>query len=107
MARIVYKISAGEILFYCTESLSAQVQGAHFRLPIDCAVFDGLADGTDVTVTFAECKTGKSQMDANEKAVLDAIGNKLAKWGIIRTGGWQRPPSFLISILIDATPSQR
>ncbi len=55
--------------------------------PIDYIVFDGLADGTDVTVTFVECKTGKSQLNANERSVRDAIDNKRVKWEIIRIDG--------------------
>jgi predicted Holliday junction resolvase-like endonuclease len=48
--------------------------------PIDFVVFDGLDEGNLRRILFVEVKTGKSQMNARERLVREAVKNKQIDW---------------------------
>jgi predicted Holliday junction resolvase-like endonuclease len=48
--------------------------------PVDFVVFDGLDEGNLQRVLFVEVKTGKSQMNARERLVREAIKNRQVEW---------------------------
>jgi predicted Holliday junction resolvase-like endonuclease len=53
--------------------------------PIDYIVFDGLHLGKLKEIIFLEIKTGKSQLNNNEKQVKEIIERKKIKWNDFRS----------------------
>jgi predicted Holliday junction resolvase-like endonuclease len=52
--------------------------------PLDFLIFDGLSEGDLKEVVFVEVKTGKSNLNARERQVRDAIKDGRVKWQEIR-----------------------
>jgi len=52
--------------------------------PLDFLIFDGLSEGDLKEVVFIEVKTGKSNLNARERQVRDAIKDGRVKWQEIR-----------------------
>ncbi|MEF2175029.1 MAG: Holliday junction resolvase-like protein [Candidatus Absconditabacteria bacterium] len=50
---------------------------------VDYIIFDGLADGVINNVVFLEVKTGKSQLNKNERIIKQAIDKKKVKYEIL------------------------
>jgi len=51
--------------------------------PIDMVVFNGLSRGAIKTITFMEIKTGKSKLNAHQKAVKDAVTNHRVDFKVV------------------------
>ncbi|MBO0713406.1 MAG: hypothetical protein J2O39_04945 [Acidimicrobiales bacterium] len=52
--------------------------------PVDYVVFDGLDDGELRRVVFVEVKTGKAQLNRNERQVRRAIEGGFVDWQVLR-----------------------
>jgi len=52
--------------------------------PVDFIVFDGLSEGRDVDIVFVEVKSGKANLNENERRVKEAIEKKRVKYAIFR-----------------------
>lgn len=52
--------------------------------PVDYVVFDGLDDGELRRVVFVEVKTGRSQLNRNERQVRRAIEGGWVEWQVLR-----------------------
>jgi predicted Holliday junction resolvase-like endonuclease len=52
--------------------------------PVDYVVFDGLDAGELLRVVFVEVKTGKAQLNRNERQVRQAIEGGWVEWQVLR-----------------------
>lgn len=52
--------------------------------PVDFVVFDGLAEGTLQEVVLVEVKTGSGRLNANERAVREAIAEGRVGYELLR-----------------------
>ena len=52
--------------------------------PVDYIVFSGMSDGEDVDVVIIDVKTGKAQLNTNQRRIRDAINNGRVSFKIIR-----------------------
>lgn len=52
--------------------------------PVDYIVFSGMSDGEDVDVVIIDVKTGRAQLNQNQRRIRDAINNGRVSFKIIR-----------------------
>ena len=52
--------------------------------PVDFIVFDGLSEGKEVNIVFVEVKSGKANLNENERRIREAVEKKRVTYEIFR-----------------------